>query len=119
MKSSLFFVLLIIPFNSGLINIPFWNYNTILLLQLTFRSAIMNQEGGMGMTLEELIKIEEHGAEHGWVAPLTDEDRQYFYHFREVLKRYNINPSTATKLEYEFVIRVAEAEFYGIDERNE
>lgn len=71
------------------------------------------------MTMEELIKIEEHGAEHGWVAPLTDEDRQYFRHFREVLKRYNINPFSASKEEYDFVVRVTEKEFYGIDERNE
>lgn len=71
------------------------------------------------MTLEELIKIEEHGAEHGWVAPLTDEDRQYFHHLRQVFRRYNINPSSASKEEYDFVVQVAEKEFYGIDEGNE
>mgnify|MGYP000855527018 CR=1 FL=1 len=32
--------------------------------------------------MEELEKIEAHGAENGWVAPMTEEDR--------VLKRYNI-----------------------------
>lgn len=62
--------------------------------------------------LDYLGKIEDHGAEHGWVAPLTDEDRAYFHHFREVCKRYNINPSTATRLEYDFVTRVTESEFY-------
>ena len=38
-----------------------------------------------------------------WVAPLDEEDREYFY---------NINPSRATRLEYDFVTRVAESEFY-------
>lgn len=65
------------------------------------------------MTLEELIKIEEHGAEHGWVTPLTQEDREYFRRLREVFKRYKINLSSATEVEYEFVVRVAEAEFYS------
>ena len=50
---------------------------------------------------EYLQRIEEHAAETGWVAPLTKED-----------KEYNINMSKATRLEYDFVIRVAESEFY-------
>lgn len=59
-----------------------------------------------------LQKIEAHGAETGWISPLTKEDRAFFAHFRAVCRRYNISPSKATKLEYDFVIRVAESEFY-------
>ncbi len=59
-----------------------------------------------------LQDIEAHGAESGWVAPLTQEDREYFAYFRSVCKRYNISPSKATRLEYDFVTRVAESEFY-------
>ena len=62
--------------------------------------------------LKYLQKIEQHGAEHGWVAPPTEEDRYYLVHFRTVCKRYNIVPSKATRLEYEFVTRVADSEFY-------
>jgi hypothetical protein len=61
---------------------------------------------------EYLLKIEEQGAEMGWVAPLTQEDRDYFAYLRTVFKRYNIVPSKATRLEYDFVTRVAESEFY-------
>lgn len=49
--------------------------------------------------------------EQNWVSPLTQEDRDYFAYFRMVCKRYNIVPSKATRLEYEFVTRVAESEF--------
>ena len=57
--------------------------------------------------LAELEKIESHGAENGW-----EEDREFFAYFRSVFKRYNISPSKATRLEYDFVTRVAESEFY-------
>ena len=60
----------------------------------------------------ELEKIEVHGVENGWVAPMTEEDREFFAYFRSVFKRYNISPSKATRLEYDFVTRVAESEFY-------
>ena len=59
-----------------------------------------------------LQDIEAHGAENGWVAPLTQEDKEFFAYFRSVFKRYNISPSKATRLEYDFVTRVAESEFY-------
>ena len=62
--------------------------------------------------MAELEKIEAHGAENGWVAPMTEEDREFFAYFRSVFKRYNISPSKATRLEYDFVTRVAESEFY-------
>ena len=62
--------------------------------------------------MAELEKIETHGAENGWVAPMTAEDREFFAYFRSVFKRYNISPSKATRLEYDFVTRVAESEFY-------
>ncbi len=64
------------------------------------------------LTKDELLQYEEHGAEHGWVAPMTQEDREFFQYFRSVFKRYNIVPAKATKLEYDFVTRVAESEFY-------
>lgn len=50
--------------------------------------------------------------EQNWASPLTQEDRDYFAYFRTVCKRYNIVLSKATRLEYEFVTRVAESEFY-------
>lgn len=54
--------------------------------------------------MAELEEIEAHGAENGWVAPMTEEDKEFFAYFRSVFKRYNISPS--------FVTRVAESEFY-------
>lgn len=62
--------------------------------------------------MEELEKIEAHDAENGWVAPMTEEDRDFFAYFRSMFKRYNILPSKATRLEYDFVTRVTESEFY-------
>ena len=59
-----------------------------------------------------LQNMEEHGAVHGWVAPLDREGREFLAYFRSACKRYNIVPSKATKLEYDFVTRVAESEFY-------
>ncbi len=64
------------------------------------------------MSREELLKIEAEGSEQGWVTPLTKEDTEYFAYLRKVFKRYNIVPSKATRLEYDFVTRVAESEFY-------
>ena len=62
--------------------------------------------------MAELEKIEAHGAENGWVTSMTEEDKEFFAYFRSVFKRYNISPSKATRLEYDFVTRVAESEFY-------
>lgn len=62
--------------------------------------------------MAELEKIEAHGAENGRVTPMTEEDKAYFAYFRSVFKRYNISPSKATRLEYDFVTRVAKGEFY-------
>ena len=59
-----------------------------------------------------LQSIEAHGAENGWVSPLTEEDKDYFSYFRSVCKRYNISPSKANRMEYDFVTRIAESEFY-------
>ena len=59
--------------------------------------------------MAELEEIEAHGAENGWVAPMTEEDRAFFAYFRSVFKRYNISPSKATRPEYDFVTRVAES----------
>ena len=56
--------------------------------------------------MAELEKIEAHGAENGWVAPMTEEDKAYFAYFRSVFKRYNISPSKATRLEYRNVFSV-------------
>ena len=62
--------------------------------------------------MAELEKIESHGAENGWAAPMTAEDREFFAYFCSMFKRYNISPSKATRLEYDFVTRVAESGFY-------
>ena len=43
---------------------------------------------------------------------MTAEDREFFAYFRSMFKRYNISPSKATRLEYDFVTRVAESGFY-------
>lgn len=59
-----------------------------------------------------LQNIETHGAENGWVSPMTEEDKEYFRYFRMVCLRYNIVPSKATRMEYDFVTKVAESEFY-------
>ena len=62
--------------------------------------------------MAELEKIEAHGAENDWVTPMTEEDKEFFAYFRSVFKRYNISPSKATRLGYDFVTQVAESEFY-------
>ncbi len=59
-----------------------------------------------------LQQMEQHGTESGWVTPLTQEDTAYLVHFRAVCKRYNIIPSKATRLEYDFVTKVTDSEFY-------
>jgi len=64
------------------------------------------------MSREELLKIEAADSEQGWVTPLTKEDKEYFAYLRKVFKRYNIVPPKATRLEYDFVTRVAESKFY-------
>lgn len=64
------------------------------------------------MSKEELLRAEAIGSEQGWVAPLTQEDKECFAYLRTVFNRYNIVPSKATRLEYDFVLRVAESEFY-------
>lgn len=64
------------------------------------------------MSRDELLNAEAVGSEQGWVVLLTHEDREYFAYLRTVFKRYNIVPSKATRLEYDFVTRVAESEFY-------
>ena len=64
------------------------------------------------MSREELLRAETIGSEQGWVTPLTQEDKEYFAYLRTVFKRYNIVPSKATRLEYDFVLQVAESEFY-------
>ena len=38
--------------------------------------------------MAESEKIEAHGAENGWVAPMAEEDREFFAYFRSVFKRY-------------------------------
>ena len=62
--------------------------------------------------MAELEEPEARGAENGWVTPMAEEDKEFFAYFRSVFKRYNILPSKATRLEYDFVTRVAESEFY-------
>ena len=64
------------------------------------------------MRKDELLQAEIVGNQQGWVTSLNQEDKAYLAHLRTVFKRYNIVPSKATRLEYDFVIRVAESEFY-------
>lgn len=64
------------------------------------------------MSREELLRMEEVGAEQGWVSPLSKENKEYFAYLRTVFKRYSIVPSKATRLKYDFVVRVVESEFY-------
>lgn len=44
--------------------------------------------------LEYLRRIEDHAAQTGWVAPLTQEDKAYFAYLRQVSKRYNMRSLT-------------------------
>jgi len=62
--------------------------------------------------MKEYDQIRRNEAEYIGVTQLTEEDRAFFAYFRSVFKRYNIEPSKATRLEYDFVTRVAESEFY-------
>ena len=59
-----------------------------------------------------LQNIETRGAENGWVSPLTEKDKEFFRCFRMMCRRYNIIPYKATQMEYDFVTKVAESEFY-------
>ena len=63
--------------------------------------------------LEYLRQVEDHASRTVWVSPLTREDKEYFAYLRQVSKRYNIDMSKANRLEYNFVICVAESEFYA------
>ena len=80
------------------------------------RETVLRQKTAGQITAESCLatleEIESHGAENGWVAPMTEEDRAFFAYFRSVFKRYNVSPSKATRLEYDFVTRVSESEFY-------
>lgn len=62
--------------------------------------------------LDYLRTIEDHASVTGWIAPLTHEDKDYLAYLRSVCKRYNISLSKATRIELDFVTRVAESEFY-------
>lgn len=62
--------------------------------------------------------IDNLGAVSGYVAPMSEEDQEFIAYFRSVFKRYIISPSKATRLEYDFVTRVAESEFYLQQEKN-
>lgn len=44
---------------------------------------------------EYLRQVERHADETGWVAPLTQEDKDHFAYLRKVFKRYNLAPSKA------------------------
>ena len=62
--------------------------------------------------IENNRSIDDLGAVSGYVAPMNGEDREFIAYFRSAFKRYNISPSKATRLEYDFVTCVAESEFY-------
>ena len=62
--------------------------------------------------VEYLRSIEDHASTTGWVAPLSHEDKDYLAYLHGVCKRYNISLSKATRIELDFVTRVAESECY-------
>ena len=80
------------------------------LIVYSFGSGILFCERRIRYSFSPAKKA--HGAENGWIAPMTEADKAFFAYFRSVFKRYNISPSKATRLEYDFVTRVAENEFY-------
>ncbi len=61
---------------------------------------------------EYLQRVEDHAAETGWLTPPTQENRDYMAFLLGVCAQYNIVLSRATPLEFEFVTRVADDEFY-------
>ena len=63
--------------------------------------------------LEYLRQVERHADETGWLLRWPKKIRTNFAYLRKVFKRYNIAPSKATPTEYDFVVRVAESEFYS------
>ena len=69
------------------------------------------------LSKEQIVAYEENGAENGWTKPMTQEDRAFFRLFRDVFKRYNIEPAKASEMEYEFITQVTEREFYQADPR--
>ena len=92
-----------------------WSYNLGSPKRFPLGVCGSSPKGATDMDKErmaELEKIEAHGAENGWVAQMAEEDREFFAYFRSVFKRYNISTLHATRLEYDFVTRVAESEFY-------
>ena len=56
--------------------------------------------------LEYLRQVERHADETGWVAPLTQEDKDHFAYLRKVFKRDTNAPSKATATEYAYVVGV-------------
>lgn len=62
---------------------------------------------------EYLQRVEDYAAETGWLTPPTQENRDYMALLFGVCTRYNIVLSRATPLEFEFVTRVADDEFYA------
>ena len=81
-----------------------------ILIGLAFKKTAWTLDGEFG---GDITQVERHADETGWVAPLTQEDKDHFAYLRKVFKRYNIAPSKATPTEYDFVVRVAESEFYS------
>lgn len=61
--------------------------------------------------MAEMETMEAQGAKNGWVAPMAEEDREFFVYFRSVFKQYNISPLKATRLEDDFMTKVAESKF--------
>ena len=43
---------------------------------------------------------------------MIEEDQEFFSYFCSGFKRYNISPAKATRLEYDFMTKVAKSEFY-------
>ena len=67
---------------------------------------------------EYLTKMEALGTAQDGVSPMNQEDTEYIALFRRICNRYNINPNQTTRLEYDFVMQVAESESFGNRENN-
>ena len=78
---------------------------------MTKQSGYATKQTGYFWTKQ--LGLNNQASRTGWVSPLTREDKEYFAYLRQVSKRYNIDMSKANRLEYNFVIRVAESEFYA------
>lgn len=61
---------------------------------------------------KERLYYDRNGNNLEFITPGSAEEREFFSYLHSVFKRYNIDSNKATRLEFDFAIRVAESEFY-------